>query len=202
MSEDPSPTVRDPFPPASAAPAIEPVRPLAPAPAPRKRSSGMWLNVLLVVAAAVAIGGVSFALGRSTAPATTAAARGGFGTGQFAGNGAGRSFDPNASFPTGAGGFGAGGFGGRGANVGITGTVDSVSADSITIKTANGQTVTLSLDGQTTYHQSTAATSSAVTTGATVTVRVGGLAGAGQGQGGAAASGAPNLTATDITVGQ
>jgi hypothetical protein len=201
MSEDPSPTVRDPFPPATAAPAIEPVRPLAPA--PRKRSSGMWLNVLLVVAAAVAIGGVSFALGRSTAPvATTAAARGGFGTGQFAGNGAGRSFDPNASFPAGAGGFGAGGFGGRGANVGISGTVDSVTAASITIKTANGQTITLSLDGQTTYHQSTAATSSAVTPGATVTVRVGGLAGAGQGQGGAAASGAPSLTATDITVGQ
>ena len=35
-------------------------------------SSGRWLNLLLGVAAAVAIGGVAFAVGRSTAPVAAA----------------------------------------------------------------------------------------------------------------------------------
>ena len=77
--------------------------------------------------------------------------------------------------------------------------MDSVSADSITVKTANGQTVTFTLSGDTTYHQATAATAADVTTGATVTVRVGGFGG---GAGGPGASGAPALTATDVTVGK
>lgn len=191
MSDDPTPTIRDPFP---ATPATEPVRPLAPAPKPKKSSSGMWLNLLLVVAAAVAIGGVAFALGRSTAPVAAANGRAGFPAGQF---GAGRSFDPNASFAPGQG--GGLGFGRGGGNVGITGTVDSVSADSITVKTANGQTVTFTLSGDTTYHQATVATAADVTTGATVTVRVGGFGGGAAGPG---ASGAPALTATDVTVGK
>ncbi len=194
MSDDPTPTIHDPFP---AAPTTEPVRPLMPAAKPKKSSSGMWLNLLLVVAAAVAIGGVAFALGRSTAPVAAAAGAGrtGFGNGQL---GAGRSFDPNASFAPGQG--GGLGFGRGGGNVGITGTVDSVTADSITVKTANGQTVTFTLSGATTYHQATTATAGDVTTGATVTVRVGGFGGGAAGQPGA--SGAPALTATDVTVGK
>jgi hypothetical protein len=185
----------------------EPVRVLPPK--PRASRSGMWLNLLLGIAAAVAIGGVAFAVGRSTAPAPVAAA--GAGRGNF-GGGAGRSFDPNASFAPGAGGFG--GFGGRGGGgLSISGTVDSVSSDSITIKTANGQTVTVSLSGDTTYHEATTGTAADVKSGASVSVRVGGLGGGNGnggngngGNGGAGASpgtgGALDLTATDITVEQ
>ena len=51
-------------------PGIEPVRPVVTA--PRRSSSGRWLNLLLGVAAAVAIGGIAFAVGRSTAPVAAA----------------------------------------------------------------------------------------------------------------------------------
>ena len=62
--------------------------------AARRSSSGRWLNVLLGVAAAVAIGGVAFAVGRSTAPASAAT---GFGRGPADGPFASGSFDPSAS---------------------------------------------------------------------------------------------------------
>ena len=67
MSDDP--TQSTPIAP-SAEPAVEPVRPIVTA--PRRSSSGRWLNVLLGVAAAVAIGGVAFAVGRSSAPVNAA----------------------------------------------------------------------------------------------------------------------------------
>jgi hypothetical protein len=155
---------------------------------------GRLVNVLLAVALVVAVGGVTFAAGRATAPATTAAARTGFG-----GNGQGA---PNASGAPG-GGFGGGGAGG----VSIQGTVTALSADSVTLQLPSGQSITVAIGAQTTYHQRQAATAADVTTGSTVIVQLpGGRGGFGQGgTGGQAtgpnASGAPGQgTASTITV--
>jgi len=110
----------------------------------------MFVNAILAVALVVAVGGVAFAVGRATAPAATATGRTGFGAnGQgFPGGGG-----PNASGAPGAfnGGFGAGG-------ISIQGTVTAVSADSITIQTAGGQSVTIPLNASTTYATRTPAT--------------------------------------------
>jgi hypothetical protein len=177
-------------PPAAAAPTLEPVRPVPP---PRKRSSsGRWLNVLLGVAAAVAIGGVAFAVGRSTAPAEAAAVQ--RFPGAANGNGFvfnGGSFDPNAAPGANGGNGGTGPNGGPGrfglgGGVTIEGTVDSVTADSITITTASGQQITLALSGDTTYHTQAPASASDVTAGSKVAVQVevtGGFRGNGNGNG-------------------
>jgi len=105
-----------------------------------------------------------------TAPATAAAAGGAGrnGTGFRTGNG---------EFPGGdfGGGGGQGGRGFFGADGGVTiqGTVESSSSDALTIKTASGQTIQVALNGTTTYHAETSASSSDVKTGVTVIVRVG-----------------------------
>lgn len=178
---------------------LEPV-PVAPPAPSRRRGSGMLMNVLLGVALFVAVGGVAFAVGRATAPASTATGRNGLGLGN-GGFGA-----PNASGAPGGfgGGFGAGGFS-------VQGTVESVTADAITIKLASGQTVTIPTDAQTTYRESQAATATSVTSGSTVVVELqggrGALNGNGNGNGGQGggpnASGAPGRTlgpATTVTV--
>jgi hypothetical protein len=159
-------------------------------PATGKPASGRALNVLLGLAAAVAIGGVAFTIGRSTAP--VAAATGAFGPGGF-GNGNGL---PGASFAPGASGFpgGPGGFN-RGGGLTVTGTVESIDGDTITIRTADGSTMTITTDSATTYHESTVAAAGDVTPGASISVRLGG-----DGAGGPGASGVPSLTATDVTV--
>jgi hypothetical protein len=122
-------------------------------------------RVLLAVGLLVAVGGVTFAVGRVTAPAAAASTRGGLGNGGFANGGAG------------AGGTGAGGAGlGRGAGFGggvlVTGTVDSVSGTTMTLKEANGTTVTVNLAGTTTYHAQATATAADVTAGKQVQVQV------------------------------
>jgi len=179
----------------SAPPAFAPVDPsasgAAPAPAsitvqrPRGTSgSGRVLNVALGVAVLVAVAGVSFALGRTTAPAPASSqtALGGGGGRFFNGGG------PNASFAPGAGGPGFAGRGGAfgGAGVTLSGTVDSVTPTSLTLKTAAGATITIGLDSNTTYHQQAPAQSSDVTTGKTVRVQVtgGGFRGNGNGNNG------------------
>ena len=88
-----------------------------------RRSSAAFLNVILVLAAVVAVGGVAFALGRNTAPVAAAAGRG-TGNGNFGGGNFGnRSFAPGASgAPGGGGGFG-GGFLGGAAGFNLSGTV-------------------------------------------------------------------------------
>jgi hypothetical protein len=181
------------------------------APPAKRRSSGRWLNVVLAIAACIAIGGVAFAIGRGTASASTASGnnRGGFITN---GNGNGqRPFGSFAPGGNGGNGFIRGGFGGGG-GITLSGTVESVTADSITIKTANGQTVTIGTGASTTYHTQTPATASDVTTGKTVQVQLGfngargnggNGGGANGGNGGPAASGAPAGplgTADSITV--
>jgi hypothetical protein len=155
----------------------------------------MWVNVALGVALAVAIGGVGFAAGRMTAPATAAAAgTGRFGNGQFPGAG---QFPGGGYFfqgGNGGGGNGNGGlrgiFGNGGAS--IQGTVDSVSGDTLTLKLANGQTIQLSLSGTTTYHAETSASAADVKTGGTVIVRLN----LDRGQGG----GTTTPSATDVTI--
>ena len=181
--------------------------PVVPAAQSAKRRSTRALDIALALAAVLAIGGVAFAIGRATAPAPAQAAPGFDGNGGFLRNGG--SFDP------GAGGGNGGGprfaFGGGGGALAIDGTVTAVSADSITIKPADGQEVTFSLDGTTSYHQATAGAASDVAVGDDVSVRVtpnGRFLGGGQnggqggqgGQGGAGASGAPTLSASDVTV--
>jgi hypothetical protein len=170
-------------------------------PKPRSKS-GRIVNVVLGLALVIAVAGVAFAVGRGTANASTAQ---GNGRGGFNGQG----FTNGGNFPGGGnGGNGNGGPGGffAGGAGGITlqGTVTAVNGDSITLKTAAGAEITISTNGDTTYHQQAAATSSDVQTGSTVKVQVNGFRGGRFGGGGAnaspAPSGAPQTTATDITV--
>jgi hypothetical protein len=138
--------------------------PVAPATKP-KGSGGRWLNLVLAVAAAVAIGGIAFAVGRTTAPVS--AATGGNGRGAFA-NG---SFAPRASGQPGFG--GRGGFGGgAGAGLSINGTVKSVDGNTLTITTANGQTIEVTTGDSTTYHSQAPATAADVKTGSNVQVQL------------------------------
>ena len=178
-----------------------PPEPAPVASSPKRRSGGRWLNVALGVALAVAIGGVAFAVGRSTAPASAAT---GF-PGVIA-NGTG----PRGSFAPGAGNGGptfvGGGFG-AGGGLTLNGTVESVDADSITIKTANGQTIEVATGADTTYHTQAPASASDVKEGSTVQVQLD-FAGRGNGNGGNGgfrpnASGAPTGpigTAGSVTV--
>jgi hypothetical protein len=130
------------------------------------------LNILLAVAALVAVAGVAFAVGRVTTPAATAAANRGTGAGQFGGGGFG---GPRAS---GAPGGGSGrGFGGAS----IQGTVTAISPTSLTISLPNGQSVTFATDASTTFHRETSGSASDVATGKQVIVQ---LAGRGFGPGG------------------
>jgi len=147
-----------------------------------KRGSSL-LNALLGLALVVAVGGVAFAVGRMTAPQTAAFPNGGPGGGNFPGG-------PGASFVPGGGGNVPGGglFGGGGLT--LEGTVESVSGDTLTIRTADGQTVEVTLPAETTYHTQGSASSADVTSGSTVRVQVDPQAGQGSNQ----------LTASDVTI--
>jgi len=151
---------------------IDPVgAPTEPVPTARpKAKSGTpgWINVLLGLAVAVAIGGVAFAAGRMTAP--TAAAANGFGRNVPGGFQGGGYFGRGYFGGPGEGQGGRGLFGAGGAT--IQGTVSSITADKITITTAGGQTVDIALDGSTTYHQESSASAGDVKTGGTVIVRL------------------------------
>jgi hypothetical protein len=195
---------------------MAPVAPVLPVAARRRSTSALLVNVLLGVALVVAVGGVAFAAGRATAPAPVATTgRNGNG---FGGNGG--FFGPNASGAPDRGGFG-GAFGGANGGISIQGTVTAITADSISLQLASGQTITIPIDTQTTYHTRAAASASAVTSGSTVIVQLsGGRFGpgngngngigngngngnGGQGGGGPTASGAPTRglgTASSITV--
>ena len=160
----------------------------------KRRSNGRWMNALVALAVLVFVGGMTFAIGRATAPA------------QAANAGTGGQFPTNGQFPSGS--FNPGGFPGGGLDGGgrtISGTVASISGTTMTLTTANGQTLTVDLSG-TTYHAQTAATASDVTAGASVQVTVEGFGGPG-GNSGAQPSAAPSgassgqsATATDVTI--
>ena len=199
MSFDPNrPAAPEPFAPAAPQPIAVPTSPVvgstpvtaAPPPLPvaRKASSGgRWLNLILVLAAAVAIGGVAFAVGRTTAPASAV------GNGRT-GFGPGGSFAPRAS---GAPGLGRGGFGG-GAGLTVNGTVQSVTADTLTVKTTGGQIIVVTLGASTTYDTQTPASATDVTAGKTVQVQLD-FSGQGRPTASATTSG-PVGTASSVTV--
>jgi hypothetical protein len=172
-------------------------------PAPPARKSGGTSGMTLALAAAVLIAGcgISFAAGRATAPAA-AASVGGPDQGQLGQGGPGgqnppaggvnggtgqgplSSGAPNASFdlngngngdggqggPGDGGGFGRGGFGAPT----ISGTVQATDGKTLTLKLANGQTVTINLDAKTTYSQRAAGSASDVAAGKTVIVSING----------------------------
>ena len=202
MSFDPNrPVTPEPFapaPPESAAFPTQPVVPSAPAlQIPRRKASAGWLNVVLVVAAVVAVGGIAFALGRSTAPVAAATARG---TGNFAGGNFARgSFTPGQSgAPADGSGFLGGIRGGGGVN--LSGTVQSVSGDTLTITPADGQTVELSIGSDTNYHTQSPATASDVKAGSKVEVQLQFGAGGFRPNASAAPSAGPVGTASSVTV--
>jgi hypothetical protein len=206
MTMDPSrPVAPSTGPTSEAAPTWSPAAsPSAPVPAPTRaapvapvvavaphRKSGGVLNVLLVGAAIIAIGGVAFAAGRTTAPASVAGAG-------FAGAGAGGGLRPGGSFAPGAGGQGGQGGFGQGGSLSLDGTVTAIDADSVTVTLDNGSERTFTLNGTTTYREATDSTVAAVAVGDNVSVQV---AGGGRGAAGTGAGGqGTDLTATDITV--
>jgi hypothetical protein len=138
-----------------AAPVTPGVLPLASVIAKPASSSGRGTSFLLLLAGAIAIGGLSFAGGRLTAPA--AATTGRTGNGQLPGG---------QGFPAQGDGFGGG--------ISLSGKVSAVSADSITLELASGTSITIPLDGKTAYHAAAAATAGDVTVGSQVRVTPGG----------------------------
>jgi hypothetical protein len=140
---------------------------------PAKRQDRTTI-ALLFIAALVAVGGIGFAIGHLTGGTTTTANtpgglgnRGGFARPSLA---PGQTFDAGqfGGGNVGNGGFGRGGIAGGN----ITGTVQSINGSTLTLTLANGTTVTVDLSGTTTYHNETAASSSDVKTGSTVTVQI------------------------------
>jgi hypothetical protein len=169
-------------------PAVAPVVPVTVVPPAKGRaSSGRALNILLGVAIAVAIGGIAFAVGRSTAPVAAAS------------NGFVREFGNGGAVPSGAPiqGQGRPSIVGRG-GLTISGKVTAVTADTITIETEDGNTVEVSTSADTDYHQQAEADASDVTTGSTVSVQLD--FGDGPRTGGQGGADGPLGTASDVTV--
>ena len=165
--------------------APEPTQTPAPAtPAKRSANGSRILNVVLGIALVLALGAAGFAAGRLTAPANPFADGRGPGGQVFNGTGA-------------TNGQGRGGlFSGGGPT--IEGTVESVTDTTMTIKTADGQTIQVALNGSTTYHAQTDATSSDIAAGGKVQVRLDvGSFGGGPNASPGTGSGA---TARDVTV--
>jgi hypothetical protein len=161
------------------------------APARRNRST----SVLLMLSALVALGGVGFAVGRVTSNGSSANNQTNNGVPGF--GGANGSFDPGQFGPNASGAPDLRGVSGAGT---VSGTVESVTADSMTVRLADGQTVTISLGSSTTYHGQTAATSSDVTTGSTVVVQTTGGSTSGASASASPSTGSSGRTATDVTI--
>ncbi len=146
-----------------------------PTPTPKKtpiapKKQDRTTLALLFIAAFVAVGGIGFALGHLTvqpaaASAPTGGARGGFGR-------ALPSLAPGQTFDTSQFGGGAGGRGLGGVSGGVSGTVQSISANSIKVQLANGTTQTIDISGTTTYHSAAAASSTDIKVGTSVTVQI------------------------------
>ncbi len=171
---------------------------LAQAPKPKKRGGAS--NVLLVVALVVAVGGITFAVGRTTAPAAveTFGARAQAGLTDQPGSGPATSFDPANGAPAGV----PGGLDDR--TMTITGTVIGIDGSTMTITTADGTETAVDTSGST-YHGQTAATVADVTPGTKVSVSVAGLGGGRAPDASAAPTtdGAPAqgpITASDVTI--
>jgi hypothetical protein len=161
----------------------------------RKGPSARVLNTVLAGALVLAVAGIAFAAGRMTAPASAVTARGTFPGGGQGLNGyfGGRQGGQGGAF--GGGAFAAGGAGG---GVTIQGTVDAVSATTLTLKLASGQTIQIALDPTTTYHSQTNASASDIVSGGTVQVQLN--LGRGAGGAGGEDGSVTGPTARDITV--
>jgi Domain of unknown function (DUF5666) len=191
----PEPQATPPTPPGSA-PATPSAGSFSPPPAftapviPVRRRTSLLTTALLVGAAAVAVAGISFAVGRVTAPPSVVASANGRqfpGLGNGGGNGGSNGGNGGGTF--------RGGFGG----VGIRGTVTAVDGSTITVKLANGQEIKVQTDSSTTYHQQTSGSASDVASGKSVIVEIQpGSGGFGGGGGGTGTTGA--IKASDITV--
>jgi hypothetical protein len=119
--------------------------------------------IALALAGVLVVGGGGFAIGRVTAPTPT-----------FAGFRGGNGGDGFPRLGGGANGQGGGGFRGGG----LEGTVESISGDTMTLKTANGSTITVTLSSATTYAKQVGGQASDITQGATVRIGVNFTAGA------------------------
>ena len=194
-TDDASPVWTPPLPQADPViPSAEVVAPASAAaiarPGHARRASSV--TALLVIGAIVAACGIGFAAGRATSTGQTGT--GGTGTGQTGGGA-----------PAGLGvGLGPGGFDTRalGIDVAVTGTVVSVTSESITIKLADGQTTTIATGASTTYHEQNSTTSASVSAGQTVSVKVNGSSGRPDDLNPASSpgAGAGAQTATDVTI--
>ena len=205
MSQDlPNPIQTAPVEPVSAAapaaavePAVEPAAPVTSGPVRAGRGiSNRALNLLLGGALVLAVAGIAFAAGRMTAPAQTIA--GTFpGGGSFNGQGGTVQIGPGANNGQG----GPRGVFGGGAGPSIEGTVESITDTTLTIKTADGQTIQIALDGDTSYHRQSDASASDVVTGSKVLVRLdfGRIDGNGP-SATAGTGGGKGMTADDVTV--
>ena len=166
---------------------MDPTRPVAPVvTVPNRARSGGILNMLLIGALAIAIGGVAFAIGRSTAPVSTFPPAGAI-------TGGGPIGRTDGSFAPGGGGPGGFALGGQ---IALDGTVTSIDADSLTLTLRNGEEMTFTLDAATTYREATDAAAAEVAVGDEVSVTVAGAGRVVQGGSGEA----PGLTAGDVTV--
>ena len=148
----------------------------------RKSRSGNVLNIALGGALVLAVAGVGFATGRMTAPASTGLVGGQLPNGR-----------PGGQVITGVDGKPGGPAGIISGGPTIEGTVESVTATTLTVKTASGETVQIALDDSTTYHAQSDASSDDVATGGKVLVRVNIRAPSGSGS-------VTNPSASDVTV--
>jgi len=157
---DPATDLGTPEPRGPATPVAPSVLPLASVIAKPATSSGRGTSLLLLLAGAIAVGGLAFAGGRLTAPAASTTT-GRTGTGQL----------PGGQLPGNGQGFPGRGdaFGG----ISLSGTVSAVSADAITLELASGTSITIPLDADTAYHAATTATAGDVTVGSQVRVTPG-----------------------------
>ncbi len=152
----------------------QPVLPVVPV--RRRRTSSSPGNVLFLAAAFVAIGGLTFAAGRFTAPTAAASTTGSTSNTGTAGTtgGTGTTGGAVRRGAFGGGLFGAGaGAAGAGGGISVQGTVSAVTADSLTLTLTSGQTVTIPLNSSTTYHQQASGTASDVQAGKQVIVELG-----------------------------
>ncbi len=148
-------------------PSLAPVTPTAPSVVRPVRKQSRAGSVALGVAAFVAVAGLAFAGGRLTAPASAATPGGGNGFQRGGGF-------PFASFAAGGGPpGGAGAFRTQLRSLSLRGQVTTIGSDSITLTLDDGTRVTVPLDSQTTYHDSTSGSASDVTVGSTVSVEPG-----------------------------
>lgn len=137
------------------------------------RRGGSLGTAALLLAGAIAVAGVAFAVGRTTAPAATV--RSGLSANQAqAGALQGNAGGPTGSFAPGTGGFAGGAPLGGGALT-VTGTVVKVDGSSLTLSLASGSTLDIRIDTSTTYHGQVAATADDVAVGRKVVVQVTGL---------------------------